>query len=96
MSKPGYRKIAGKWVKPVAGSYKKKEFSTRHHPNWVSVTIRAEHFVMLRELADFHKCTASAAAMALIQDEFIRQLAVSDPEKARQLEEEYGPLYKNA
>lgn len=51
---------------------------------------------MLRELAEFHRCTIGSAAMALIQAEFIRQLAQSDPEKARLLEEEYGPQYKYA
>lgn len=51
---------------------------------------------MLRELAEFHQCTVGAAVMALVQDEFIRQLAVTDPEKARQLEEEYGPQYRNS
>lgn len=33
--------------------------------------------------------------MALIQDEFVRQLAQSDPEKARQIEEEYGSQFKD-
>jgi hypothetical protein len=51
---------------------------------------------MLRELAEFHRCTIGSAAMALIQAEFIRQLAQTDPEKARLLEEEYGPQYKYA
>jgi hypothetical protein len=50
---------------------------------------------MLRELAEFHNCTIGAAAMALIQTEFVRQLAETDPEKARQLEEEYGPIFKD-
>lgn len=51
---------------------------------------------MLRELAEFHECTISAATMALIQTEFLRQLAQTDPEKARKLEEEYGTVYKHA
>lgn len=51
---------------------------------------------MLKELADFHDCTISAATMALIQEEFLKQLAVTDPEKARKLEEAYGPIYKHS
>jgi hypothetical protein len=69
---------------------------SRRETPWVSLTIRAEHYAMLRELAEFHQCTIGAAAMALIQAEFIRQLAESDPEKAKQLEEEYGPQVKYA
>jgi hypothetical protein len=69
---------------------------SRRNVPWVTLTIRAEHYAMLRELAEFHRCTIGSAAMALIQAEFIRQLAQSDPEKARLLEEEYGPQYKYA
>lgn len=89
-----YRKICGKWV----GSRKRrkpKPSPSRRLTPWVTLTIRAEHYAMLRELAEFHNCTMGTAAMALIQTEFIRQLAETDPEKARQLEEEYGPLYKD-
>jgi len=94
----GYRKVCGKWVN---GRYTKRlkarKWTTpsRREVPWVSLTIRAEHYAMLRELAEFHQCSMGAAAMALIQTEFIRQVAETDPEKARQLEEEYGPQYRN-
>jgi hypothetical protein len=94
-----YRKICGKWVKPASQrrrKYKAPPSPSRRETPWVTLTIRAEHYAMLRELAEYHQCTISAAAMALIQEEFIRQVAETDPEKARKLEEEYGPQYKHA
>jgi len=93
----GYRKINGKWTKRRSKRTKGTDPSPAYRNTpWVTVIIRAEHYVMLKELADFHSCTISAAAMSLIQEEFLKQLAVTDPEKARKLEEAYGAIYKNA
>lgn len=92
--RPGYRKIGGRWAKPKKLNAPKSP--SRRETPWVTITIRAEHYAMLRELAEFHECTISAATMALIQTEFLRQLAQTDPEKARKLEEEYGTVYKHA
>lgn len=89
----GFKKIAGMWVKGrrhkrIKG--KRPTSPSRREVPWVTLTIRSEHYAMLRELADFHQCSIGTAAMALIQAEFIRQVAQTDPEKARQLEEEYA------
>lgn len=89
-----YKKLCGRRIKPRKPRLKIDPSPSRRMTPWVTLTIRAEHYAMLRELAEFHNCTIGAAAMALIQTEFVRQLAETDPEKARQLEEEYGPQFK--
>jgi hypothetical protein len=86
--------VLGRWYKLRGGNVVRKASPSRRPNPWATLNIRAEHYTMLRELAEFHQCTMGAVAMALIQEEFIRQVATTDPEKARQLEEEYGPQYK--
>lgn len=95
MARPGYKRIAGRWYRKEPKKMTQNESSpSRRRIPWATLTIRMEHYAMARELAEFHRCAIGAVVMALIQDEFIRQLAVTDPEKARQIEEEYGPQYK--
>jgi len=90
-----YRKIAGKRVRRKKPGYKPPPSPSRRDVPWVTLTVRAEHYAMLRELAEFHRCTISAAAMALIQEEFINQVAQTDPVKAQQLREAYGPQFRS-
>jgi hypothetical protein len=90
-----YRKLCGRYKRPRKPVINPEPSPSRRKTPWATLTIRAEHYAMLRELAEFHNCTIGAAAMALIQTEFVRQLAETDPEKARQLEEEYGPIFKD-
>lgn len=67
---------------------KKPKSPSRRKTPWVTLTVRAEHYAMLRELSDYNKCTISMAAMVLIEAEFMRVLNTVDPEKAKQIEHE--------
>lgn len=73
--------------RPLYMLKKPKSPSQRKTP-WVTLTIRAEHYAMLRELSEYNKCTISMAAMVLIEAEFMRVLHTVDPEKAKQIENE--------
>lgn len=73
--------------RPVKELKRPKSPSQRKTP-WVTLTIRAEHYTMLRELAEYNKCTISLAAMVLIEAEFMRVLNTVDPEKVKQIEHE--------
>tara|TARA_R110000868_G_scaffold221524_2_gene473272 strand:- start:1218 stop:1508 length:291 start_codon:yes stop_codon:yes gene_type:complete len=73
--------------KPV-GYVPPKSPSRRDTP-WVSVTVRAEHFAMLRELGDYHEASVGKVIGTLATLEFLRTLAQSDPVKAMKLKEEY-------
>jgi hypothetical protein len=67
---------------------------SRRETPWATLTIRAEHYAMLRELSEFNDCTIGMAAMVLIETEFLRVLALSDPEKARKIEDEIREMYE--
>ena len=67
---------------------------SRRDTPWVTLTIRAEHYAMLRELSEYNECTISTAAMILIEAEFMRVLALSDPVKARKIEDEIKEKYE--
>ena len=67
---------------------------SRRDTPWVTLTIRAEHYAMLRELSEYNECTICTAAMILIEAEFMRVLALSDPEKARKIEDEIKEKYE--
>ena len=91
----GFKKLNGIWVRGVKHrrpKIKKPTSPSRREAPWVSITIRAEHYAMLRELSELYKCSVGRVVMTLVQEEFIRHVAQTDPEKARQLEEEYADL----
>lgn len=69
---------------------------SRRKTPWATIMIRMEHYVMLKELAEFYKCSIGRAAMGLIQIEYLRQLEQVDPDKAKKLEEEYGSPFRDA
>jgi hypothetical protein len=69
------------YVPPVSPS--------RRETPWVSVTIRAEHYAMLRELGDYHEASVGKMIGTLAVQEFLRTLSQSDPEKALLMREEY-------
>jgi hypothetical protein len=62
---------------------------SRRDTPWVSVTIRAEHYAMLRELGDYHEASVGKMIGTLAVQEFLRTLSQSDPEKALRMREEY-------
>jgi hypothetical protein len=55
---------------------------------WVSVSLRAEHYVMLRELGEFYEATLSALVASLVTEQFLKILELNNPEQAKQLREE--------
>jgi hypothetical protein len=57
---------------------------------WVSVSLRAEHYVMLRELGEFYEATLSALVASLVTEQFLKILELNNPEQAKQLREELG------
>lgn len=73
--------------RPLSQLKRPKSPSERKTP-WVTLTVRAEHYTMLRELSEYNKCTIGMAAMILIEAEFMRVLHTVDPEKAKQIEKE--------
>jgi hypothetical protein len=57
---------------------------------WVSVSLRAEHYVMLRELGEFYEATLSALVASLVTEQFLKILELNNPEQAKKLREELG------
>jgi len=62
---------------------------SRRNTPWVSVTIRAEHYAMLRELGDYHEASVGKMIGTLAVQEFLRTLSLTDLEKALRMREEY-------
>jgi hypothetical protein len=60
----------------------------RRRVPWVSVSIRAEHYAMLRELGEYYDARLSSLTATLITGQFLRVLAKTDPEQALKLREE--------
>jgi len=60
----------------------------RRRVPWVSVSIRAEHYAMLRELGDFYSARLSSLTATLITDQFLKVLEKTEPEQALKLREE--------
>ena len=56
---------------------------------WVSVTMRAEHYAMLRELGQYYRVPIGKMASSMILQRFLEILKESDPEMAAALEEEH-------
>lgn len=68
----------------------KKELSpSRRNLAWAQVMIRAEHHVMLRELAQHYNMTHGAMTGALIEEEYFLLLREIHPEKAQVIEKRY-------
>ena len=45
---------------------------------WVSVSLRAEHYVMLRELGEFYEATLSALVASLVTEQFLKILELNN------------------
>jgi len=58
---------------------------SRRPTPWVSVSLRAEHYAMLRELGDFYEATLSSLTATLITDQFLKVLDENHPDQAMQL-----------
>ena len=58
---------------------------------WASMSVRAEHHVMLKELSKYYKGNPPVTKIigTLIVKEFLRILSDIDPDKAKQLREAY-------
>lgn len=80
------RKLKRKKKRPV-GYVPPPSPANRKTP-WVSVSIRAEYYAMLRELGSFYEATLSGLASTLITEHFLKVLELSNPEQAAELREE--------
>ena len=63
----------------------------RKKRRWASMSIRAEHYMMLKELNRYYKGDTPVTKIVgtLIVKEFLRVLESLDPDKAKQLREAY-------
>jgi len=72
---------------------RKKKYIVPHRrkKKWASMSIRAEHYMMLKELDRFYKGDTPVTKIVgtLIVKEFLRVLEELDPEKAKDLREAY-------
>ncbi len=66
--------IYGKRRKPTPPGKKVPKSPARRHTPWTTLTIRSEHYAMLRELADFYETTIGQVAMDLIERDFKKRL----------------------
>ena len=74
----------------IPGATYKRPASPRARTKpWLTVIIRAEHYAMLRELGKYYRVPIGKMASSLILDRFLTLLRESDPEAAKQLEEEH-------
>lgn len=81
------------WRKRRPKGYVAPLSPSKRNSAWVTVVIRVEHHAMLRQLSDLYVASYGNTVMQLIQAEYLRTLALSDPETARQLEEEYNERF---
>ncbi len=63
---------------------------SRRKTPWVSVSVRAEHYAMLRELGDFYEARLTSVVATLIAQQFVTVLETVDPEQAAQIRRELG------
>ena len=56
---------------------------------WVSVTVRAEHYAMLREIGDFYEAPVSKVVATLIVHKYCRLLREDEPVTAQKILEAY-------
>lgn len=73
----GYRRRPRASLKNVPKSPSKR------HTAWSTVTIRTEHYQMLRELCEYHRFTIGQMTMNLIEDEFQRVLKLVEEQEER-------------
>ena len=66
--------IYGKRKRPTPPGKRAPKSPSRRHTPWTTLTIRSEHYAMLRELADLYECTIGQVAMDLIEREFKKKL----------------------
>jgi len=66
--------IYGKRRKPTPAGKNVPKSPARRLTPWTTLTIRSEHYAMLRELADLYETTIGQAAMDLIEHEFKKKL----------------------
>ena len=74
----------------IPGATYKRSASPRARAKpWLTVIIRAEHYAMLRELGKYYRVPIGKMASSLILNRFLTLLRESDPQAAKQLEEEH-------
>jgi hypothetical protein len=64
----------GKRRKPSPPGAKVPKSPSRRPTPWTTLTIRSEHYAMLRELAEFYETTIGQVAMDLIERDFKKRL----------------------
>jgi hypothetical protein len=75
-TKFGYRR------KPRASLKNVPTSPSKRHKAWSTVTIRSEHYAMLRELCEYYRYTIGTVTMMLIENEFDRVLEKVEAEEA--------------
>lgn len=73
----GYRRRPRASLKNVPTSPSKR------HKAWSTVTIRSEHYAMLRELCEYYRYTIGEVTMQLIEQEFERVLKLVEEQEER-------------
>ena len=90
MSEDNPKKARAKRRRGIPNATYKRPASPRARTKpWLTVIIRAEHYAMLRELGKYYRVPIGKMASSLIVDRFLTLLRESDPEAAKQLEEEH-------
>jgi hypothetical protein len=74
------KKKPAKYVPPLSPAYRKTP--------WVSVSVRAEHYTMLRELGEFYEKPMTSVIATLIATQFVKVLETVDADQAGQLRRE--------
>jgi hypothetical protein len=75
--------------RPKANGYRPPPSSRERSTNWVSVTMRAEHYTMLREVGDFYEAPISKVVATMVVKEYCRLLNDVDPVTAQRIKEAY-------
>ena len=68
------------WVPPPSPS--------RRNIPWLNISVKAEYYAMLREIAQYYEAPLTKVTAALIANHFIKLLEITDPVQARQLKGE--------
>lgn len=90
MSEENPKKARAKRRRGIPGAVYKRPAAPRARTKpWLTVIIRAEHYAMLRELGKYYRVPIGKMASSLILNRFLTLLRESDPEAAKQLEEEH-------
>jgi hypothetical protein len=80
--KYGYRRKPRASLKNLPKSPSTRPSNVR----WSTVTIRSEHYAMLRELCEYYRYTIGSVAMMLIEERFNELLAKQQEEEAHEEE----------